>query len=310
MKKNIRILILALVGVISGVQAQQDPLFTNYMYNMSIVNPAYTTSDVGTINAGLLHRRQYSTVDGPVSTSLFGHVAVNDKIEVGISYFNDNTDDVYKANDINADFAYKLALANENVLSFGIKAGMRANSYNGGNLNLQDPNDPAFDTWSKTNANIGAGAYLNGEKYYVGLSSPNLVASELSNQDNLDNPEKRDMHAYLTGGYVFTLSETVKFKPATMIRYTKSTPVSIDITANFLLFERLELGAAYRISESVSGLINFRVLDNLRLGYAYDYTANSDSALTNTVTGGSHEFLLLYDLNILSKKYDKSPRFF
>ncbi len=308
MKNNIKI-IIALFFTSVGIMAQNqlDPMYTQYMYNMSIINPAYTTSDVGTINGGLIHRRQYAAVDGHVTTSLFGHAALSDKVEVGISYYNDNFDDVFTTNDVNADFAYKLNFDNGYTLSLGLKAGANLQSLDNSDIQTANPGDPAFDNTTYTNFNLGAGAYFNSDKFYVGVSSPNFIQSETSNIDNLDNPNERQIHAYLTGGYVFQLSDNVKFKPASIVRMTEGTPLTFDVTANFLLYEKLELGAAYRLDESVSGLINFRIVDNLRLGYAYDFTI---SEFENSNTGGSHEFLLLFDLNIMSKKYDKSPRFF
>jgi hypothetical protein len=91
-----------------------------------------------------------------------------------------------------------------------------------------------------------------------------------------------------------------------MARGVAGAPVSIDVNANFLFYDRLELGASYRYDDSVSGLINFGVTPNFRIGYAYDHTI---SDFSEGSPGGTHEVIVLYSID-LSKKNLKSPRFF
>jgi type IX secretion system PorP/SprF family membrane protein len=158
--------------------------------------------------------------------------------------------------------------------------------------------------------NVGAGAFYFGENYYLGFSVPNLLTTKhIERKDGIQSASVETLHYFLTGGYVFDLSESVRFKPAFMAKAASGTPLSMDLTANFLINNRFELGAGYRWDDSVAGLVNFYVTPTLRLGYSYDYTLSN----LGSYNSGTHEVFLLFDLdfsNLSSKGYDKSPRFF
>ncbi|MEG1228894.1 MAG: PorP/SprF family type IX secretion system membrane protein, partial [Flavobacterium sp.] len=114
------------------------------------------------------------------------------------------------------------------------------------------------------------------------------------------------IHTFLTAGYVFQVNDRLKLKPAFMSKFVVGAPITLDITANVLYNEKFELGAAYRIDDSVSALFNINVTPSLRVGYAYDYTLSN----LGQFNSGTHEIMLLFDLDLLGKGYDKSPRFF
>ena len=132
------------------------------------------------------------------------------------------------------------------------------------------------------------------------------VSKHIENNQGIQAMGVEEIHYFLTGGYVFDLSENFKLKPSAMLRGVKGAPLSVDVNANVLLYDRLEAGLGYRFDESITGLINFRITPNLRVGYAYDYPTYDLS------DEGSHEIMLLFDLDLLGLKkgYDKSPRFF
>ncbi len=312
--KNTIIKYLIFTGIIlfsiKGM-SQQDPLFTQYMYNMSVVNPAYATDNPGMLNGGLIYRTQWVGIDGaPNTASFFAHTPLSERVEVGISVVHDEIGDWIKENNITADFAYVLPLDdNNNKLSFGIKGGLTTFDGDLTRLETNAPNDPAFQDISEIFPVFGVGAYWFGEKYYLGASAPNLfTAKHLENEQGLRGLGEENIHYFLTGGYVFDLSEDLKLKPAFMARGVQGAPLSVDITANVLMFNKLEAGLGYRFNESITGLVNFAVTPGLRLGYAYDYTTSN----LGNYNDGTHEFLLLFDLDLfgLSKGYDRSPRFF
>lgn len=308
MKNKIKF-ILFFLSITLSMNAQQDPQFTQYMYNMSVINPAYTTGDVGTLNMGLIHRNQWVGVTGaPNTTSLFFHTPIDNKIEVGFSITNDNIGDVIKENNIYGDFAYKLDLEEHGNLSFGLKAGVTFFDVDFNGFNLEDPSDFgfAFQNNHQTFFNIGAGVYYNTDNYYVGLSVPNLLKSKHLDESNGSYQGVEEIHLFLTGGYVFDINEQFRLKPAFMAKAVKGAPISLDVTANVLYNDRIEFGIGYRFGDAISGLVNFRVTPELRVGYAYDYTTSNLS----TYSSGSHEILILYDLDIFKRGYDKSPRFF
>ncbi len=312
--KNTIIKYLIFTGIIlfslKGM-SQQDPLFTQYMYNMSVVNPAYATDNPGMLNLGGIYRSQWVGIDGaPNTASFFAHTPVSERIELGLSIVHDEIGDIIKENNITADFAYVLPLDdNNNKLSFGVKGGITTFDGDLSRLETNQLNDPAMQNLSEVFPVFGVGAYLFGEKYYLGLSAPNLFTSKhLENEQGLRSLGEENIHYFLTGGYVFDLSEDFKLKPAFMARGVEGAPLSVDITANVLMFNKLEAGIGYRFGDSVTGLVNFAVTPGVRVGYAYDYTTSNLSSYND----GTHEFLLLFDLDMfgLSKGYDKSPRFF
>ena len=313
MKNNItKFLIFTGIILISFKgMSQQDPLYTQYMYNMSVLNPAYATDDAGMLKLGGIYRSQWVGIDGAPSTaSFFAHTPVSERVELGLSIVHDEIGDWVKENNITADFAYVLPLNETNKLSLGIKGGLTTFDANVSGLTLNQLDDPAFrENMNEVFPVVGVGAYFFGEKYYVGLSAPNLLTSKhLENQQGLRTLGEENIHYFLTGGYVFDISQDFKLKPAFMARGVQGAPLSVDITANVLMFNRFEAGLGYRFGDAVTGLVNFAVTPQIRVGYAYDRTTSN----LGDYNDGTHEFLLLFDLDLfgLSKGYDKSPRFF
>ena len=288
--------------------AQQDPLFTQYMYNMSVVNPAYATDDPGMLNLGAIYRMQWIDVDGaPRTLNFFAHTPVSERVELGITVVHDEIGDVEKTNNITADFAYVIPTGDNTKLSFGAKAGLTTFDANLAGLRLNDPGDAAFQNISEVFPVFGVGAFWFGDKHYLGVSAPNLLtADHLDDSQLLRDKGSEEIHYYLTGGYVFDITENFKLKPSTMVRGVEGSPLSVDVNANALLYDRFEAGVGYRFDKSVTGLVNFQVTPGLRIGYAYDYPTYDLS------DDGSHEIMLLFDLDLfgLKKGYDKSPRFF
>lgn len=310
--KKIILLVFFFLSILK-VTAQQDPHFTQYMNNMSVVNPAYATATPAILNLGSLYRYQWAGIEGaPKTLTLFAHTPINQKIEGGFSLVSDNIGDgAKKETNFFADFAYVLQLNEKQKLSFGLKAGFSSIStnFNGFQLNSGDiSTDKAFaENINETVPNIGVGAYYFTDNYYIGLSAPNLLSAEhIKSRPDINSFGPQEIHTYLTGGYVFDINEVFKLKPAVMAIFVKGAPVSVDLTANVLYNEKFELGAAYRFDDSVSLLMNVNVTPNLRIGYSYDYITSNLSQFSS----GSHEIVLLYNLDLLGKGYDKSPRFF
>jgi len=304
-------LILIAIFVSATVWSQQDAQYTQYMYNMSVINPAYTTNDVGSISIGGIHRSQWVGVDGaPQTSSIFLHASINDKIETGFSLVNDNVGDVVKENNLFADFAYKLDFEESGMLSFGLKAGVTFFDVDFTKLQLESggyTTDSNFENnINETFFNVGAGVFFNTDNYYIGLSVPNFLAANHLEEENGQYQGTEQAHWFLTGGYIFDINDQFKFKPAFMTKAVKGAPISFDITANDLYNEKSESGIGYRLDDSISGLVNFLVTPDLRIGYAYDHTTSN----LGTFSSGSHEVIFLYNLNILYKGFDKSPRFF
>ena len=194
-------------------------------------------------------------------------------------------------------------------MTLGLKAGINLFQTNFDGFVLNDPVDTAFLNNNQTFFNIGAGAYFFTETYYLGLSVPNFLPNKHLDSSNTVAPIGIDeAHFFFTGGYVFNVSDNVKLKPAFLAKAVSGSPIALDVTANVLIQERFEIGAAYRLDDSFSGLASFRVTPELRIGYAYDYTTTA----LGDFNSGTHEVFILYDLGleIFNKGYEKSPRFF
>ncbi|AXB57026.1 PorP/SprF family type IX secretion system membrane protein [Flavobacterium fluviale] len=294
-----------------SASAQQDPEYTHYMYNMSVVNPAYATGVPAMMNFGGLYRTQWvGAVGAPKTFTFFGHTAITDKIEAGISFISDDIGDgAKKENNVYADFAYVLKLGGQNKLSLGLKAGFSSMQSNFNGFRFTDPQtDFAFsENINATKPNIGVGAYYFRDNLYVGLSVPNLLKSKyIEEKSGVNAFGSEEIHTFLTAGYVFQLNDMLKLKPAFMSKFVKGGPITLDVTANVLYNEKFEFGAAYRIDDSVSAMFNINVTPTLRVGYAYDYTVTNFGQFNS----GTHEIMLLFDLDLLGKGFDKSPRFF
>ena len=308
MKKFALFVLLVCIMCVENANAQQDPQYTQYMYNMNVVNPAYAGSKE-TLSLTALYRKQWSGLEGAPETITFsGHSPVNDKVGLGLSVIKDELGPVQETNAY-IDVAYVFNVSSTTRLSLGIKAGATFFSTDFNGFVYSDPlPDPAFaNNLNETFPNIGFGAFYFGERFYLGLSAPNLLKSEhLENDSGIVTSGSEEVHFFFTGGYVFTLSDSVKLKPAFMSKAVTGAPVSVDLTTNVLINNTFEIGAGYRFDDSFSGMVNMRVLPGLRIGYAYDYTISNLGKFNN----GSHEIMLLFDINKLGKGYDKSPRFF
>lgn len=311
MKKILSILSFFLT--VYSVSAQQDPQYTHYMYNMSVINPAYATAKQSMLDLGTLYRSQWvGFVGAPKTLTAFGHLPLNKKIEMGVSVITDDIGDgAKKETNFYADFAYILQLNNSHRVSFGMKAGFTnlSTNFNGFMLESGDPStDEAFN--KNVNAfkpNIGAGVYYFTDQYYVGLSAPNLLPTKhIEERQGINALGSEDIHVFLTGGYVFEVSDLWKVKPAFMSKFVTGSPITFDVSTNVLYNNKFELGASYRFDDSVSGLMAVNATKTLKIGYAYDHTLSN----LGQFNSGTHEVFLLFNLDLLGKGYDKSPRFF
>ena len=300
MKKIIVALILLVALESFG---QQDPQYTQYMYNMNVINPAYAGSREG-LSFGMLYRTQWTGIDGaPRTGTFFGHTPIGEKVGLGLSVISDEIGPIKETNAY-ADFSYTLNLGGAHKLAFGIKAGATFHDRGLGSLDLIDPGDPFFQNLTGVTPNIGSGVFYYTNNYYISFSVPNILSGVKLDANGTEFGTEV-AHYFLTGGYVFQLSPNTKFKPSFLVKSAFEAPTSFDVNANFLFFEKLELGASYRLDDSFSGLINFAISPSIRIGYAYD-------AVTSDIrryAPASHEFMLLFDLNF-PKKVSRSPRFF
>lgn len=300
MKKFRLILGVFALMSLTTVFGQQDPQYTQYMYNMNILNPAYAGSK-GITSIGLLGRTQWVGVEGaPQTFTLAMHSPIGRAVGLGLSVIHDEIGPV-KEDNIYADFSYTIFTSSTGRLAFGLKAGVTFMDVR--ELLMVDP-DPLNIPIHETSPNFGAGVYYYTDKFYAGLSVPNFLETRhLEKDGGIVSTASEKMHYFLTSGYVFDIADNLKLKPSTMLKATEGAPLSVDLSLNLLIDERVELGLSHRFDDSISGMIGFQVNNDFRVGYAYDYTTSKFGDFNS----GSHEILLLFDFN---RKKLKSPRFF
>lgn len=302
MKTRILLFVLMFTGVLS--YAQQDAQFTQYMYNTININPAYAGSR-GALSMFALHRTQWVGLDGaPVTNTVSMNTPINESnLGLGVSLVNDKIGPTIE-NAISADLSYTIPTSETWKLSFGIKATANLFDLDPSKLNPVDASDPSLQNYSKFSPNIGAGLYLHSEKAYLGFSVPNFIQTNRYD-DNEVAIFKEKINFYLIAGYVFDVNDYVKFKPALLTKMVKGAPLQVDVSGNFMFYDKLMLGVSYRWSASLSAMVGFQITDGLYIGYGYDReTTNLDN-----YNSGSHEIYLRYELfNNISKI--NTPRFF
>lgn len=285
---------------------QQEPQYTQYMYNTSMINPAYSGSK-GNTNIFGLYRAQWVGLDGaPATANIAMHKPIDGtKLGYGISILNDKIGPSSETQ-IAADLSYTIFLNKDNRLAFGMKVAgnllnidyTKLNQYTPGELILQNNITDRFSP------NIGAGIYYYNQKSYLGLSVPMLLDTKRYD-DVVNSTVNQRYHLYLMGGKVFDLNYFIKFKPAFVTKVVGGAPLQVDLSGNFLISEKFTLGVGYRWSASLSAMAGFQLSEKVFVGYGYDRETTN---LLN-YNSGSHEFFLQFDLFSKNQKVD-SPRFF
>src|SRR3970040_2303035 len=305
MKKIFLVSLLVLIVFIDS-NAQQNPHYTQYMYNMNVVNPAYAGSKES-ISFGALYRKQWANIeDAPTSLTFSRHAPTGKNVGLGLSFISDKIGPVTEQN-VYGDFSYTLKLGDTQRLALGLKAGISFHQVGLRDIqsSLPDPSEGIFgEDINDASLNLGAGAFYYTDKYYVAFSIPNMMKSAHFDYNGREYVSDVS-HYFLTGGYVFDVNYDLKFKPSFMLKSAFNVSPSLDVSANFLYMEKIEVGATYRLEDSFGAMVNFAVTPELRIGYAYDHII-SDLKVTSP---SSHEFIILYYL-FESKKVSRSPRFF
>lgn len=302
-----KLIVISLLMVATYARSQQDAMFTHYMYNTLWLNPAYAgTRDALTVTG--IHRSQWVGFDGaPLDQTLTMHAPFyKGKMGWGLSVQNDKigpTRNLF----IGGDYAYQLKLNKKSKLGLGLKAMVNIFNNNISGLKLEDESqtDQAFaQNFQTITPNFGAGVYYHRERFYLGLSTPKLIENKLGGTTVSYNEQR---HYFLIMGAVFNLNKNLKLKPTCFVKATASAPIEGDFTANFILMDKLTLGAMYRTGDAFGALLGYSFTDQFTVGYSFDWSmANT----TGKYNAGSHEIMIRYDLISLSKSKIKSPRYF
>jgi type IX secretion system PorP/SprF family membrane protein len=309
--KNLYINIFLLIAMFynTAVTAQTEPMYSQYMYNMLAVNPAYAGSREAT-SFNFFQRKQWVGLSGaPQTTSVSVDGGFNDnKLSWGVQFYDDKLG-VEKADGLNVMMSTHIQVSEKGILSSGLSIGVM--NYRIDLLNVQDrytPSDPSFySNFNKWVPAVGWGIYYNTDKFYVGFSVPNVLKSRLTAFDVINSGIQKvnNTHLFFTTGYVFEVSEEVKIKPSSMIKMVSGAPIELDLNTNVWLRDIIGLGFSYRTGDALIGMAELQINNQFRFGYAYDITISP----LKYYNKGSHEFLLRYEIGN-SKSKVKSTRYF
>lgn len=287
------------------LSAQQQSQFTHYMYNTIAVNPAYAGSRGALAIVGVNRNQWVGFEGGPRTTTLSVHSPLrNENLGLGLSLMNDQSG-YENFSYAYADFAYTIKTNEETFLTFGLKGGFSHYKIDPELFGFTEVMDDPFfnDKLNRWTPNFGVGLYYHSSKWYIGASSPKLISNDYNRNDTYVALERN--HYYLLGGYVLDISNNVKLKPSFLVRATSGAPMALDLTGNFLFYEKVWVGGSYRVNDSIGAIFDVKLSQNFRIGYAYEYPLSDISPYTQ----GSHEVLLIYEFKYNFSRY-KSPRYF
>ncbi|RAW02393.1 PorP/SprF family type IX secretion system membrane protein [Pseudochryseolinea flava] len=313
MKNLFKVFAVACVLFSSDLFAQQDPMYSQYMFNMLPINPAYAGSRE-MLSVTAMYRKQWVGIEGAPTTFTFSADTPirNQRMALGLNLVSDQIG-IAKTLTINACYAYRIQFTNGGLLSLGLQAGL--NQYRADyssvvtSQNFGGPMDNAFaGSVSSMFPNFGFGAYYYTDKFYVGVASPKMIKNNLNGENNptidfTSYPNRQNRHLFITSGYTFELNQDWDLKPSTLIKGVHGAPLEFDINVNAWWKKKVGGGLSYRTADAILAMVQFQVKPELQFGYAYDMTV---SGLSGT-NSGSHEVMLRYEPH--AKKHANKARF-
>ena len=307
--QKINCLLFLLFTLAIATYAQQDPLFTQYMNNPVLINPAYAGSHTN-LNVSGIFRKQWLNLDwSPTTTTLsVGSPFKDYDVGVGFSFVHDQIGPLNQTG-LYLDYARNLRFSKNRTLSLGLKAG-----FNYFDVNLLNLITAEYDPYIASNPkdsdilpNFGIGIFYFASDYYIGLSVPKLIRNSYDKDENtLEIVGREERHYYLTAGYVFSIDDLLwKFKPSLMARVVNGAPASFELSGTFIFYETVWFGLTYRLGDAFAAHARWQVNDRFQIGYSYDLN-NSRLRFYNN---GSHEVFLCYDFSFRGRRI-LSPRYF
>ena len=299
----------ALMLLVTAVYGQQDALVSKNVFNGLLLNPAYSGSHTY-FSSALVYRNQWTGFEGAPNTALLeidGPLA-KEMMGVGLVIAHDKIG-VTEETNFYGSYSYKIKVGEGKKLAFGLRAG--ASNYRAklSTLTVWDGGDDAFvnDIRTYLIPKFGFGMYFYTDKYYAGIAIPTLIAYDnaYTFSLNVDKSSFLRRHYYINGGYVYTLNDKMKIKPAMMMKYVPAAPVQVDLSTSLIYKDMFTFGLAFRTGDALIGMVEYRTSQRIRIGYAYDFTVSKFRAYS----AGSHEISIGYDFGA-GKDKNVSPRYF
>lgn len=297
-----------IVATLSGfkLHAQQDAIYSQYMFNPFMINPAYAGSR-DALSGVLLFRQQWVGLDGAPSTQTFSiHSPFQKgKMAAGLNVYHDGAGPTSSVGAL-ATYAYHLKLGS-GKLALGIRGGILSYQMDGTKLNYVDPRDK-FNTDVISTASIPTfdfGTYYYTRNIFLGLSASHLTKGNLNYITSTGEVNQTlEQHYMLMAGGAWEVSPKIVLKPSTLIKYVSGAPVNVDVNLSMLMNKIFWLGLSYRSASSMNLITEFNITDFLRIGYAYELPINR----LKKFTLGTHEIFAGFDLH-LGKSEHISPRY-
>ncbi len=272
------------------LKAQQIQHYSQYFLNDFAINPAVAGTD-GHFNIRLNNRSQWVGItDSPRTFTLSMNSPIKEKnMGVGATVFTDITGPTRRIG-ANFSYSYHLRIAEKTKLAMGLSAGVLQFAIDGSKITVRDQGDNYFSSGvqSVVVPDFGFGVHLYHDKYFVGISTPQITQNKLKFFANNENRARLESHYFLTAGYKFDAGENFQIQPMLLVKYVEPVPVQFDISARVIYQEKVWVGATFRTRDAVSAMIGFIYQDNLLFGYAYDYTISG----LQKYSSGTHEIML------------------
>ena len=290
------------------ISAQQTPMYSQYMFNMLNINPAYA-GNRAVNNITALYRDQWVGFEGRPVTAVISWDRRQSESNVGygLQLYDDRLG-IESTTGLQGFYSYRIPF-DQNVLTFGLSLGLLNFKAAYTETTIIDAGDPAFaqneSVWLPT---AGFGMLVAGEKWYGGFSIPGLLKTKsfYNDRERTALTQGANYHYFLTGGYVFEMSDAIKLKPSLLFKAVAGAPLQVDVNLNSWWNDCVGLGISCRTGEAVVGLVELQVNPHIRLGYAYDYTISK----LNQFNQGSHELMLRYEFELDKVVEIFSPRYY
>ena len=309
--KNLKIFLLGVMVFVGlQAQAQQDAMFSQYMFNPIAVNPAYVGSNEVLTFTGLF-RKQWVGIDGAPTTGTLSIDAPlnNEKMGLGLNIVGDKIG-IFNTLGMYASYSYRIKLNDGSRLALGLQVGGSQFVADFASVNTNNP-DPAFlnaGRFAKFLPNVGTGIWYNTDKFFAGVSVPHIINNAQTGDAaflNDTDGARQYRHYFVTAGYVFDLHEDWQLKPSFLFKGVQGAPLQLDINATLWFMDRFGAGLSWRSFSSANVLLGYKISEQLSAGYAYDFST-TDLRRYNT---GSHELMLRYQLKN-GRTRIVTPRFF
>jgi type IX secretion system PorP/SprF family membrane protein len=301
------IIVLLSLGISQTVYSQQDPVYTQYMNNLLAIQPAYAGSS-GFVNVTGISRAQWIGFAGAPNTNTLTIQGPLRRYNVGLglTIVNDKWGPI-RQNGIYVDYAFRVQLTSDQYLSFGLKGGFNLYQAWLTDLILNDPTDPVYanDINLKMLPNVGVGIMWHSDRFFLGVSSPKILKNQIQSQSN-ESVYREVLHFYGMGEYVFFLNDVFKLKPTVLYRWAERTPSYFDFSGTLIIYDRVWVGATYRMENSYAFIFQFNVNNQMKFGYSYDLTTFHPTQ----VNSGTHEFMISYDFTYGRRGRQITPRYF